>query len=142
MAGFADALKKGLEAHQRAAEARYEMDEVLKAASVDIRAVTGAPISLRFSQIDRPQGTRVVLAPPLAAAAPREKVTGLIARHDSGDYAALAEVSFGELGYPVILRWENRADSAENRTSFEASIEALLAHSATGAKLAKLVSLG
>ena len=49
MAGFGEALKKGLEAHRRAAEARKEMDEVLAAASADVAAVTGTSISLQFA---------------------------------------------------------------------------------------------
>jgi hypothetical protein len=142
MAGFADALKKGLLAHQHADEARREMDEVLAIASTDVAAVTGAPISLRFDLIDRPLRAQSMLGVAQVVAAPREKVTGLIARHHSGRFDPLAEVSFGELGYPVTLRWENRVDSANNRASFEELIEALLAHSATGAKIAKLVTLG
>ena len=52
MASFGEALKKGLDAHKRAAEARKEMEEVLAAASAEVATITGARISLRFETVE------------------------------------------------------------------------------------------
>jgi hypothetical protein len=138
MAGFGDALKKGLDAHRRADEARKEMDEVLSAASADVAAVTGAPISLRFDTsdpIERLKAAGTVILGPTQ----RKPITALVARLRSDLWTVLAEVSLGQLGYPVTLRWENRLDSASDRASFEELIKKLLEHSATGEKIAGLI---
>lgn len=140
MASFGDALKKGLDAHKRAAEARKEMEEVLAAASEEVAAIIGAPISLRFQTVDRPARESSLSENIMGISAPREKITALTARLDTGSFALLAEVTFGQLGYPAKLRWENRFDSASDRASFEELIKTLLEHSATGEKIAKLIA--
>jgi hypothetical protein len=139
MAGFGEALKKGLEAHRRAAEARKEMDDVLAAASADVAAVTSASISLQFQVVDREPSLvdKFQLTP-----APREKFTALTARSISGTSRVLGEVTFGELGYPVTIRWEDRMDAAYDRASFEELITTILAHGATGKKIAELITGG
>ena len=133
MADFGNALKKGLEAHKRAAAARREMEEVLAAASTEVADVTGSPISLRFQVVDRP-------SVPGSGEAPREKTDALMARLDNGHWVMLGEVTFGELGYPVTIRWQNNRDSANDRAAFEELIKTLLEHSAVGAKIAALIA--
>jgi len=131
MADFEDALRKGLESHKRAAEARKVMEEVLASASKAMATVTGSPISLRFQVVDRPRIP--------GSEGPRDKVEALTARLETAAFTVLGEVSFGELGYPVTVRWQNNRDSANDRAGFEALVETLLAHSSTGAKIAALV---
>lgn len=140
MAGFGEALKKGLEAHRRAAEARKEMDDVLAAASADVAAVTSASISLQFQVVDHTQREPSLVE--VAQLVPREKFTALTARSMSGTFRALGEVTFGELGYPVRIRWEDRIASAYDRASFEELIATILAHGATGKKIAELITGG
>ena len=117
--------------------ARAEMDEVLGAASKEVSAVIGQDITLQFQVVDRPPTAtqlRVgLLAPPV-------KITALVARDRGGRFEVLAEVTFGELGYPASLRWEDRHDSFSDRRSFEEVLQELLAHSATGAKIKRLMS--
>jgi len=140
MAGFGEALKKGLEAHRRSAEARKEMDDVLAAASADVAAVTSASISLQFQVVDRPKREPSLVDIAQHIAAPREKFTALTALSISGTFRVLGEVTFHELGYPVTIRWEDRIDSAYDRASFEELIATILAHGATGKKIAELVT--
>jgi hypothetical protein len=140
MASFGEALKKGLEAHRRAAETRREIDEVLAAASADVAAVTSAPISLQLQVVDRPKREpsfveNVHFIPP-----PREQFTALTARLSPGTFRVLGEVTFGELGYPVTIRWEDYMDSAYDRVSFEKLIATILAHGATGKHIAELIT--
>jgi hypothetical protein len=140
MANFGEALKKGLDAHKRAAEARKEMEEVLAAASAEVASITGARISLQFQTVDRSVREASHAEVLVGIPAPREKITALTARLDTGSFAPLAEVTFGELGYPVRLRWENRFDSAYDRASFEELLKTILEHSATGEKIAALIA--
>ncbi|WP_437874289.1 hypothetical protein [Sorangium sp. So ce513] len=63
-----------------------------------------------------------------------------MARATDDRLRALAEVTFGELGYPVRLRWENRFDSVSDRASFEEVLKKILEHSATGEKIAELIA--
>jgi hypothetical protein len=137
MAGFGEALKKGLEAHRRAAEARKEMDDVLAAASADVAAVTDLELKRAG---DRPKREPSLVDIAQHIAAPREKFTALTALSISGTFRVLGEVTFGELGYPVTIRWEDRIDSAYDRASFEELIATILAHGATGKKIAELVT--
>lgn len=132
MVDFGNALKKGLEAHKRAAEARKEMEDVLAAASSEMKAVTNSPISLQFQEVARSRvpGTSVIQGKPDA----------LTARLDTGPFTVLGEVTFGDLGYPVTVRWQNNRDSANDRASFEELIKTILEHSATGAEIAALIA--
>jgi len=139
MTSFAEALKKGLDVHKRAAEARNEMDEVLAAASKEVSEVLQGEISFRFQAVDRParvQSSRELLA---GVPAPREQSQALTARSQHSAPSVLAEVGFGELGYPVTLRWESEFRMADDRDGFETVIKDLLAHGATGAKLGALL---
>jgi hypothetical protein len=139
MAGFGEALKKGLEAHKRADAARKEMDDVLATASADLTQVTGVPISLRFDTTKRATRAASIFESAQGIGPPSENIIVLAAQLNSGGRAYLAEVSFGELGYPVNFRWEHRYNTATNRDSFEELLKALLAHSATGEKIAALL---
>lgn len=123
---FKDALQKGLAAHKRAAEARAEMNEVLASASAEVAEITGAPITLQFEQLHRPLQ-------------PLQKFTALTASSTGVSPAALAEVTFGELGYPLTLRWEDQLEFAQERVSFEEALKRLLGHAATGQKIATLI---
>ncbi|KYF52938.1 hypothetical protein BE08_44930 [Sorangium cellulosum] len=116
------------------------MEEVLAAASAEVAMITGAPISLRFQMVDRPTRESSIHEKAMGIPAPREKITALTARLDTGPFAPLAEVTFGELGYPVRLRWENRFDSVSDRASFEEVLKTILEHSATGEKIAALIA--
>lgn len=140
MASFGEALKKGLDAHKRAAEARKEMEEVLAAASAEVATITGTPITLRFETVEHAVREASHAEVLVGIPAPRQTITALTARLDTGPFTPLAEVSFGELGYPVRLRWENRFDSANDRASFEELLKAILEHSATGEKISALIT--
>lgn len=144
MAGFGDALRKGLDAHRRADDAEKEMNEVLAAASADVTSVMQAPISFRFGAVSSHSlasaTSEVLIGEVLTGEVPsREKRNILAAQLAGQGWVFLAEVTFGELGYPVTLRWEHMYDTATDRASFEEAIKALLAHSATGAKIARLL---
>ncbi|WP_437684733.1 hypothetical protein [Sorangium sp. So ce176] len=140
MASFGEALKKGLDAHKRAAAARAEMEEVLAAASAEVATITGASISLQFQTVHRPVRGSSIHERLVGISVPHEEITALTARLDTGPFASLAEVTFGELGYPVRLRWENRFDSANDRASFEELLKTMLEHSTTGEKIAALIT--
>lgn len=138
MTGFGEALKKGLQAHEETQRARAEMDEVLAAASKEVSAVTAQEISLQFQVVTRPPTQMLTRA---ALVLPQEETfTGLVARDRSGQFEVLAKVRFGELGYPASLRWEDKHDVISDRGAFEQVLQELLAHSATGAKIKKLIS--
>ncbi len=144
MAGFGDALRKGLDAHRRADDAEKEMNEVLDAASTDVTSVMQAPISFRFGAVSSQSlasaTSDVRIGEVLFGEVPSgEKRNTLAAQLADRGWVFLAEVTFGELGYPVTLRWEHMYDTATDRASFEEVIKTLLAHSATGAKIARLL---
>ncbi len=140
MTSFGDALRKGLEAHERAAAARREMDEVLVEASKEVAAVVGAPIALRFDVVDRPLRGQSLHEATLGIAAPREKVTMIVAKVPRGVFEPLAEAELSELGFPVTLRWGNRLERASDRGGFESALAALLESAVTGEKIARLVA--
>src|SRR5690349_7067529 len=122
MTTFGDALRKGMDAHTRAAAARREMDEVLAQASQEIAAVVGAPISLRFDVVDRPRREPNLQETRLGQPAPREKVTMLVAKLSSGPFERLADIELSEIGYPIELRWGDHVEHAGDRSGFEAAL--------------------
>ena len=131
MSGFAEAVKQGLNAHQRALEARDEIDSVLQEASQDISAVLTEPIQLSIETL--PLSAIYGL---LGIKTDRSSL-GLTARRENR-IEALAEVKFADPGYPVRLRYEDLVDSATNRDEFAAILRALLRHRSVGEKLASL----
>ncbi|KYF78825.1 hypothetical protein BE11_37660 [Sorangium cellulosum] len=116
------------------------MDDVLATASAEVTMITGAPIALRFETIEHAVREASHAELLMGIPAPHEKITALAARLGTGRSVMLAEVTFGELGYPVRLRWENRFDSANDRASFEEVLKTMLEHSATGEKIAALIT--
>lgn len=139
MTSFAEALKKGLDVHKRAEEARNEMAEVLAAASREVSEVLGGEISFQFESVDRPargQSSHELIA---GVPAPREKFQALTARTHNSAFKVLAEAGFGAIGYPVTLRWENEFRMADDRDGFESVIKDLLAHGVTGSKIEALL---
>jgi hypothetical protein len=137
MTTFGEALKKGLDAHQHADQARREMDAVLAAASREVTEVIGRPITFQLENIDH--WARELERGIWNNSAPKPKGISLPARLDTGGVAVLAEVSFGELGYPVRLRWEDMVEVVNDRASFEEVVKALVAHAATGKKIVALL---
>lgn len=130
MTGFSDALRKGLDAHTKFDQARHEMEQVLQTASAEVTSVLQAEVSLQFQGASRALG---------GTRAPTVKYTAIVATTPANRSEELAEASFGELGYPVNLRWQDRFEVAQDRPGFEAVIQSLLASRGTGAKLSALI---
>jgi hypothetical protein len=142
MSTFADAIKKGLEAHDAAVKARETMDSVLAAASAEISAVVGIEVALRFADVPRPlkryKNPILDVARGLASVG-QEFMTAVVANAKGGS-AVLAEAELSQVGFPVTLRWgDHYADVADNRESFESAVKALLEHAQTGERIAELV---
>lgn len=140
MTDFGEAFKKGLDGHKKHEETRREIDEVLNSASIEVTRIAGAPIKLGVETIDRPAREQSRAERMAQVPAPREKSTVLTARSQGLQFQALADFTFGDLGFPVTLRWADQFRMATDRAGFEAVLADLLGHSATGAKLAKLLS--
>ncbi len=137
MTSFAEALKKGLGNHEQATEARKEMDSVLAAASRDVSEVMQMELSLRFQSEERPKRVQYGNA-MIGLTTPLESFTALVARSPRGR-EILAEVKFGELGYPMSLRWDGEFRSVPDRAAFEEAIADLLSQGVTGERIKALV---
>jgi len=140
MTNFGEALRKGLDSHKQAEEAHKELSEILAAASKDMSEVLNEEISLQFEVIGRPARAQSSVEQLAGVPAPRENITALTAKLRRSKFEMLAEATFGELGYPVTLRWENEFRLAPDRDAFEAVLQELLARSGTGAKIKKLLT--
>lgn len=132
MTDFKDALLKGLNAHKSVVAAHDEIVEVLAKASQDIASVVGVPVTLQIQSVDEP----VTVGMPL----PRRKVDRLTAREPSGRWEPLAGIEFGELGYPVTLRWDGHAEYGSDREGFERALGNVLQAAGAGKAIKKLVA--
>jgi hypothetical protein len=132
---FKDALRKGMDAHERARIARREIEEVLAAASADLTSFLNSKVDLQIEFVDRPTHA----AQRMGAAEPREKALMLVAMNRQGKRESLADVQFAEVGFPVSLRWGNAYQQASNRDEFERVISSLFESASTGEKLIRLV---
>lgn len=138
MTSYADALRKGLAAHRQSERARHQMEEVLSAASKEIGELLQTDVALRFETHERYKRVPPTAEAPVGVSASREVFTGLIARSPHG-FEVLADIKFGELGYPVTLRWEGDFRQADDRAAFESVLAELLESRQTGGKLQQLV---
>lgn len=139
MTGFRESVQKGLAANATFAAARREMAEVLQAASTDVSSVLGVEVKLEFQDRQRSVRTLNPRARLADGPAPSEKYMAIVATAGTHDSVELAEAKFNELGYPVVLRWDDEFPMASDRTGFETVIQDLLASRATGAKLKSLL---
>jgi len=135
---FAEAARKGLNANERAIVARREMDAVLQEASKQLTQALGGELTLQFA--DSAAGTLLhAIANKITGnerSLPLTGLTGVLevvgkpsrSRH-------LAEVSLGEMGYPVTLRWGDERGYATNRAEFEVALSQLLESRVTGERI-------
>jgi hypothetical protein len=136
---FEQALRKGLDAHGRAAAARKEIMDVLAEASREVTSVLREKIELLFDVRSRAQRALSVSERLALIPAPREKYVALVARA-AGNSVVLADVELGDLGYPVQLRWGDHVAYADDREGFIAALTELLESPLTGEHIAKLVT--
>ena len=80
MTSFGEALRKGLDSHKQAEDARKELDEVLAAASKEVSEVLKEEIALQFEVVDRSARAQSNLEQMAGVPAPREKFTVLTAQ--------------------------------------------------------------
>jgi hypothetical protein len=141
MAKFADATRKGLNAYERARAARTEMNDVLRQASLELSSAADRDIALRLERERRPARDASSFEAAGITPPPTEMVVVLKLRQEApvAVSVSLAELEFGELGYPVHLRWRGVAQSAGDRNGFESALVELLQSSYTGAKVAGLI---
>jgi hypothetical protein len=141
MADFREALKKGMEANERAKQAKIEMTFVLREAAVAISDIAGKAVDLAFEVVRRPVRSKSLAENLQLSDPPTTAVTVLRAR-TTMSHVDLADIEFGELGYPVSLRWSDQSLYAENGVDFEVGMTRLLGSAATGAAIAALVKAG
>jgi hypothetical protein len=58
----------------------------------------------------------------------------------ANQFEHLADVSFGELGYPITLRWGNERGYATDRAEFEGALAQLLESRITGERIGRVLS--
>jgi len=133
---FAEAIRKGLDAHERAVRARAEVDSVLRSASEEISEVLGFRLSLEFGTSIK-EGVRSAVASFATLEAPKIRVD-ILNSVAPGGRRQLAEVRFSELVYPVTLSWDDRSEFATNREEFTAALEKLLESRKTGDKISEI----
>lgn len=134
---FVAAVRKGLDANDRAIAARQEMDAVLQEASKQLTEALGAELILQF--VGSLVGTVQAITNKLAGTdVPPMGVLEVV--NKASQFEHLADVSFGELGYPVTLRWGNERGYATNRAEFEVALTQLLESRITGERIGRVLS--
>jgi len=134
---FVDAARKGMDAHNRAIAARREQDEVLRDASKQMTDAFGTELTLCFTGVAKGLAAAILggkREPPV--------LDTLEVTSKSGRSRKLASVSFGEMGYPLTLRWADRSEYAADREAFEATLQQLLESRAAGEQIAYVLARG
>jgi hypothetical protein len=133
--GFADALKKGLDAHSRAVAARREMAAILEEASGELSALLQTEVAIRFTVSKRSFAQQ--LAEVITGVRERTYNVDVIEFQKAGHrFKHIADVEFAEFGYPVQVKWDAQLALASNAAEFRAVIENLLSNRSTGEKIA------
>jgi len=146
MTNFQESLKSdlqiGLKAAEDAANARSNVDEVLRMASETISESLNVPVMLVRADVDVPARAPTESENMAGLPAPRKKVDAILARNGKppGRIEILAEITFATTGFPVSLRWENEAEQATDQQHFQQALRAIIRHPITGEKLKRLIS--
>lgn len=151
MSDFEDALRKGLEAHRSAKQAKKEIFQTFEELSSAVGALTGQRVVVEASRVEK-----VSIIYPLVSAVQRtqeyvanqlreeEMPDGLFASRVGGEHskrAQLCKLNISPHGYPVEITIAGRFLHASDRDQLRGALAQILEHPDVAGKIARVAEL-